>query len=471
MWHRCVAGDRGEHCGFQLNWQLRLAIAVLCIIGLVACTRQGVVEQAHEFHFSRSMLDAAQPYGFPDKKDVRIFMYSLPSKFTTEIIRSNQMCSKGIFSAEIELHRWLLNSPYKTSDPHLADYYFIPVYSSCYLTTQRKLEQEKRLNPHHWQRKLLAEALTWLENHSEYGVFFRRNRGHDHLLMATHDFGRCLTYRDKGYTVWSDGLENFSSVLQNMVFVQYNGEWSKKSSCYKKGQDIVIPPVSSFSNTQLSGAAYYKAGEDQMSYTNLATVFFRGTISWKWFGKEDASYSKGLRQTLYSLYGPTGGDSTADLTFHLYDSHTSLVTYFSELNNARFCLCPRGYATWSPRLVDAILAACIPVIIADNTDWPFQNSLHYEKFAIIVSEADAIEHGRLARILSRMSLDELKSKMAALRMVLPFFRYNTSSHGLDKSSNYNGDYFIGGNQSSPSMITCGACSSFIRELSERLVGP
>lgn len=29
--------------------------------------------------------------------------------------------------------------------------------------------------------------------------------------------------------------------------------------------------------------------------------------------------------------------------------------YYEEIRGAQFCLCPRGFATWSRRLVDAIL--------------------------------------------------------------------------------------------------------------------
>ncbi len=46
--------------------------------------------------------------------------------------------------------------------------------------------------------------------------------------------------------------------------------------------------------------------------------------------------------------------------------------YLEELWNATFCLNIRGYASWSPRLVDSLLLGCIPVIIGDSTHYPFQ---------------------------------------------------------------------------------------------------
>jgi hypothetical protein len=38
--------------------------------------------------------------------------------------------------------------------------------------------------------------------------------------------------------------------------------------------------------------------------------------------------------------------------------------YVKEVRQSLFCLCPRGFASWSRRLFDSIQLGCIPVIIA-----------------------------------------------------------------------------------------------------------
>lgn len=58
------------------------------------------------------------------------------------------------------------------------------------------------------------------------------------------------------------------------------------------------------------------------------------------------------------------------------------------MSDAVFCLAPRGQAAWSPRLDEAIAAGCIPVIIADFYDPPFQDVFEYAAFSVRISESD-----------------------------------------------------------------------------------
>jgi hypothetical protein len=37
--------------------------------------------------------------------------------------------------------------------------------------------------------------------------------------------------------------------------------------------------------------------------------------------------------------------------------------YQSEIVRSVFCLCPLGWAPWSPRLVESVALGCVPVII------------------------------------------------------------------------------------------------------------
>jgi hypothetical protein len=41
---------------------------------------------------------------------------------------------------------------------------------------------------------------------------------------------------------------------------------------------------------------------------------------------------------------------------------------------------------WSPRMEDAILHGCIPVIIQDNVHLPYENVLDYESFTLRIPE-------------------------------------------------------------------------------------
>lgn len=62
--------------------------------------------------------------------------------------------------------------------------------------------------------------------------------------------------------------------------------------------------------------------------------------------------------------------------------------YRSEMARSLFCLCPLGWAPWSPRLVESVLLGCIPVIIADNIRLPFPSVLQWSDISLQVAEKD-----------------------------------------------------------------------------------
>ena len=54
-----------------------------------------------------------------------------------------------------------------------------------------------------------------------------------------------------------------------------------------------------------------------------------------------------------------------------------------------FCLAPLGYAVWNFRLYESIICGCIPVILADNVELPFEKDLDYRTFSVKVLETQA----------------------------------------------------------------------------------
>ncbi|KAL3500586.1 hypothetical protein ACH5RR_039679 [Cinchona calisaya] len=62
--------------------------------------------------------------------------------------------------------------------------------------------------------------------------------------------------------------------------------------------------------------------------------------------------------------------------------------YIKHMKSSKYCICARGYAVNSPRVVESIFHECIPVIISDNYVPPFFEGLNWESFAIFVLEKD-----------------------------------------------------------------------------------
>lgn len=77
-----------------------------------------------------------------------------------------------------------------------------------------------------------------------------------------------------------------------------------------------------------------------------------------------------------------------DQDVQVYDALPKGVSYESMLKKSRFCLCPSGYEVASPRLVEAIYAECVPVLISDGYVPPLSDVLNWKAFSISVSVKD-----------------------------------------------------------------------------------
>lgn len=77
-----------------------------------------------------------------------------------------------------------------------------------------------------------------------------------------------------------------------------------------------------------------------------------------------------------------------DQDVQVYDSLPNSVPYESMLKKSRFCLCPSGYEVASPRLVEAIYAECVPVLISDGYVPPLSDVLNWKAFSVSVAVKD-----------------------------------------------------------------------------------
>jgi hypothetical protein len=60
------------------------------------------------------------------------------------------------------------------------------------------------------------------------------------------------------------------------------------------------------------------------------------------------------------------------------------------MRSSRFCLHPAGDTPSSCRLFDAIVSHCVPVIVSDKIELPFEDELDYTEFALFFSAEEAI---------------------------------------------------------------------------------
>lgn len=438
---------------------------------------------ASQFHSrSRTLIESSTSATLslpplPINSEGFIYVYNLPHRFNQDLLEADPSCETSKFAAEVTLHKYLLSSPFRTHDPSKASFFYVPLYSTCALVAPHAGGG----NPHNYQVGIVKSVLLWLEQDSgELQAYWHRKRGADHIFAFTHDFGGCLDFRDH-----SKGVPETVRGIQHAVFVQANGDFA--GSCYSPHKDIVIPAASPFDVKQIqsimkrSNAA---AGGDDKGKTqkrplpfddseSRPSVYFRGTVEWQWMGRPDPSYSRGVRQKLQSLYG-------RDPRFTFEEGSVSTRIYTEELLSHTFCLCPLGYATWSPRLIDSVVAGCIPVIIGDSTNYPFSNLLDYSKFAVRISETDAVHPGRLIAKLSQYTAEQVEVMQSTLRSpIVRFFLTYVPTASTSSTEKENKDYLTDLTTSLVSLSSqpiaealtkdpsCGACAAFVLDLLRR----
>lgn len=63
----------------------------------------------------------------------RFFVYETKKEYTSPLLS----CATGMEGSEVLLHRWLLQSKCRTSDPEAADFFYVPFYSFCFQSLKR----------------------------------------------------------------------------------------------------------------------------------------------------------------------------------------------------------------------------------------------------------------------------------------------------------------------------------------------
>ncbi|KAL3641354.1 hypothetical protein CASFOL_016322 [Castilleja foliolosa] len=99
------------------------------------------------------------------------------------------------------------------------------------------------------------------------------------------------------------------------------------------------------------------------------------------------------------------------------------------MRNSEFCLHPAGDTPTSCRLFDAIQSLCIPVIVSDNIELPFEGTVDYSDFSVFVSVSDALRTNWLVSHLRSYSGEQKDRFRDYMARVQPIFRYDNDYLG------------------------------------------
>ncbi|XP_059590443.1 probable arabinosyltransferase ARAD1 isoform X4 [Vitis vinifera] len=72
------------------------------------------------------------------------------------------------------------------------------------------------------------------------------------------------------------------------------------------------------------------------------------------------------------------------------------------MRSSKFCLHPAGDTPSSCRLFDAIVSHCVPVIVSDQIELPYEDEIDYTQFSIFFSDKEALEPGYMIEQLRQI---------------------------------------------------------------------
>lgn len=339
---------------------------------------------------------------------VRVYVYEMPNKFTYDMLwlfRNTYKETRNLTSNGSPVHRlieqhsidyWLwadliapeseriLKNVVRVRRQEDADLFYIPFFTTISFFLLEKQQC----------KALYREALKWVTDQPAW----KRSEGRDHILPVHHPWSFKSVRRYMKNAIW---------LLPDM---DSTGNW------YKPGQvslekDLILPYVP---NLDLCDAQCLSESESK----RRTLLFFRGRLKRNAGGKIRAKLVSELSgaEDVVIEEGSAGEAGKAAAQ--------------SGMRQSIFCLSPAGDTPSSARLFDAIVSGCIPVIVSDELELPFEGILDYRKIALFISSSDAAKPGWLLTYLRSVSPAQIKGMRTNLAKYSRHFLYSHPAQPL-----------------------------------------
>lgn len=136
-----------------------------------------------------------------------------------------------------------------------------------------------------------------------------------------------------------------------------------------------------------------------------------------------AFYAGGIHGYIRSVFVNYWKDK-GDEDIRVYISLPKKFSYLGMMKKSKYCICPSGYEVASPRVVEAIYAECVPVLISDHYVPPFSDVLNWDAFSIQVSLS---EIPNLKKILTTIPEDRYIKLQRRVKQVQRHFITNNGA--------------------------------------------
>ncbi|PQP92391.1 putative arabinosyltransferase ARAD1 [Prunus yedoensis var. nudiflora] len=280
----------------------------------------------------------------------------------------------------------------KVLDPEEADFFYVPFFSSLSLIVNPARPASGSDKPLYSDEENQVALIEWLEEQ----VYWKRNNGRDHVIMAS-DPNAFYKVIDK--------------VKYSVLLVCDFGRLKEDQGSLVK--DVIVP-YSHRINT----------------YSGDISV----DSSWA-IGSAKSYIFNCIRNSLCSSLLLFVGGKIRDLLFQLLENEEDVIikhgTQSREsrraashgMHTSKFCLNPAGDTPSACRLFDSIVSLCVPVIVSDSIELPFEDVVDYRKIAIFVESNAVLKPEFLVSMLRGITTERILEYQKELNEVKRYFQY------------------------------------------------
>ncbi|CAK7348256.1 unnamed protein product [Dovyalis caffra] len=376
-------------------------------------------------------------------RKLKVYMYDLPPEFHFGLLgwkgKANQTWPNvdshslippypGGLNLQHSVEYWLtldllasntskVGTALRVQNSSQADIIFVPFFSSLSYNRHSKLHGKEKVSVNNMLQGRLVQFLMARDEWKRFG-------GKDHLIVAHHPNSMLHARKKLG-----------SAMFVLADFGRYPVEIANI------GKDIIAPykhVVRTFSS-----------GESAQFDDRPILMHFQGAIYRKDYAcpqihylADENSNSWSRRRIFQIKFERLWGAIRQELYYLLKDEkdvHFKFGTYRGDginkagqgMASSKFCLNIAGDTPSSNRLFDAIASHCVPVIISDDIELPFEDVLDYSKFCVFVRASDAVKKGYLLDLLRGIKKDLWTKLWERLKEIAPHFEFRYPSQPGD----------------------------------------
>ena len=390
-------------CDSEVNWADRHSVAVRTRSQIVAwqvrgAACDGVSPECLPLHQvvvptrgAAACAGAAQCSGVG--RPPRIYVYDCMDHWHETLVGSSQTgpffdanVQRNQYLSEYALHRSLLQYAHRVRSPEAADFFFVPFYARLAYADKKATKRIRRLQHN------LTGALYACLRHSPW---WRRSRGRDHFASVSSTrnpeklFGEAWPLLKRAVLLRIEAADD-----------RYRGKASaatrvhriRRGDVYQRRHAHGRRLGHAISDGALADAAtlvvpYYVphfAEDDNVSPASKRnTVCFFGSATNSVRRRAVAALSR-LPGTVLALAAAEHFNASTDA--RNFERRRTLATRH-KLRRCKLCLVPAGLTPSSRRFYEAIVAKCVPIVLADKFTPAFTRLLPLERYAVRAPQA------------------------------------------------------------------------------------